>query len=134
MGVGRRSFVVGAVGAVGVLLNGCSAGPAPNPRGLEDSRKGASIADASSIPKGGGVVVSDAGIVVARDGEGRLHGFSAVCTHAGCLVGEVTDGLIVCPCHGSRFDASTGAPVAGPAKAPLVRVPVGELEGKVVIG
>jgi Rieske Fe-S protein len=36
----------------------------------------------------------------------------------------VTDGAILCPCHGSRFDANTGAVVAGPARQPLAKVPV----------
>jgi Rieske Fe-S protein len=31
----------------------------------------------------------------------------------------VADGVISCPCHGSKFDASTGAVTAGPAKQGL---------------
>jgi Rieske Fe-S protein len=31
----------------------------------------------------------------------------------------VTDGQIVCPCHGSRFAVADGAVVGGPAKRPL---------------
>ena len=32
---------------------------------------------------------------------------------------EVRAGKITCPCHGSVFDAVTGAATGGPAKRPL---------------
>ncbi|MDE1920439.1 MAG: Rieske (2Fe-2S) protein [Candidatus Omnitrophica bacterium] len=47
---------------------------------------------------------------------------SAKCTHLGCTVGNNVDskGLILCPCHLSRFNIKTGAPIPGsPAKKPL---------------
>jgi len=30
--------------------------------------------------------------------------FSAHCTHLGCLIHDVKDGKLVCPCHGSTYD------------------------------
>jgi len=46
---------------------------------------------------------------------------SAKCTHLGCTVGnQVNDGKILCPCHISYFDITTGIPTPGsPAKLPL---------------
>ena len=47
---------------------------------------------------------------------------SAKCTHLGCTVGnQVNDqGKILCPCHTSYFDVTTGQPDSGaPAKLPL---------------
>jgi len=47
---------------------------------------------------------------------------SAKCTHLGCTVGSQVDdaGRILCPCHISYFNVSTGQPSAGsPAKKPL---------------
>jgi len=85
----------------------------------------------SAVPAGGGVIVSSARVVVTRDTSGALHAFSSICTHQGCAVTSVRDGTIRCPCHGSRFDASTGAVVAGPAPAPLPRVAV-DVTGGVV--
>ena len=41
-----------------------------------------------------------------------------MCTHAGCNVSEVVDGIIKCPCHGSEFGLD-GAVVTGPATKPL---------------
>ena len=62
---------------------------------------------------------------------GTVHAFSAACTHQGCTVGSVSGGAINCPCHGSRFDANTGAVVSGPAPASLAPVSV-DVTGGVV--
>jgi cytochrome b6-f complex iron-sulfur subunit len=44
---------------------------------------------------------------------------SAVCTHLGCITQWTPeDGLIECPCHGSKFQRD-GIKVAGPAPQPL---------------
>jgi Rieske Fe-S protein len=43
----------------------------------------------------------------------------------------VADGFLDCPCHGSRFDAETGAVTRGPATQPLAPVPVVVRDGNV---
>jgi len=48
-----------------------------------------------------------------------LKAFSTRCTHAGCRLSQEINGTIICPCHGSRFDAMTGRVVNGPAFRPL---------------
>jgi 3-phenylpropionate/trans-cinnamate dioxygenase ferredoxin component len=57
-------------------------------------------------------------IAVARVGD-RLYAFDDVCTCAdeGCpLSGGLLDGtVLMCQCHGSRFDITTGAVINGPA-------------------
>ena len=73
----------------------------------------------SRVPVGGGVILSGHGVVVTQPRAGHFHVFSAYCTHAGCLVSQVADRRIDCPCHGSQFSIATGAPVAGPASSPL---------------
>jgi Rieske Fe-S protein len=78
----------------------------------------------AKVPAGGGVVLGSADIVVTRDASGTIHAFSATCTHQGCRVASVSGGTINCPCHGSRFNASTGAVVQGPATRPLPTVAV----------
>jgi len=48
-----------------------------------------------------------------------FYAVSAVCTHLGCVTQwKPEDGLIACPCHGSKFQRD-GAKVAGPAPRPL---------------
>jgi nitrite reductase/ring-hydroxylating ferredoxin subunit len=88
------------------------------------SPTGAQLAALSAVPTGGGLVLHDQKIVLTRESSGTVHGFSAICTHEGCLVGTVAGGQIMCPCHGSRFNATTGAVEHGPAMRPLPTVPV----------
>lgn len=83
------------------------------------------LAAASAVPPAGqGLIIPAAHVVLVRDAAGNVHGLSATCTHQGCTVSSVSGGRITCPCHGSRFDASTGAVVNGPATRPLPAVPV----------
>jgi len=79
-----------------------------------------------------GFDIEGAKIGVARVG-GSLYAFSAVCTHQGCLVNEVTDGKIVCPCHGSMFSIADGSVLGGPAPKPLPEANVTVEGGKVVV-
>jgi cytochrome b6-f complex iron-sulfur subunit len=52
-------------------------------------------------------------------GMGGVYALSAVCTHLGCITRYRSDeGVIACPCHGSRFDLE-GDVVHGPAPKPL---------------
>lgn len=59
-----------------------------------------------------------ADVVVNRSAAGTVRAFSARCTHLGCRLERVVDGVIVCSCHGSRFHAD-GRVAAGPAARPL---------------
>ncbi len=49
----------------------------------------------------------------------NLVALSRVCTHLGCLVNAPKSGVLGCPCHGSLFDAGSGAVKQGPAGKPL---------------
>ncbi len=50
---------------------------------------------------------------------GGVFALSAVCTHLGCITRYVSDeGLIACPCHGSKFDLE-GNVTHGPAPRAL---------------
>jgi Rieske Fe-S protein len=49
--------------------------------------------------------------------------FSTTCTHAGCRLKTESNGIIICSCHGSEFDAVTGKPIKGPAFKPLKQLP-----------
>jgi Rieske Fe-S protein len=92
---------------------------------------GSALAAVGDIPSGGGLVLDDAKIVLTKADDGTVRAFSSICTHQGCPVAEVADGRIICPCHGSQFDADTGDVAEGPASRPLPPVAVAVREGEV---
>jgi len=85
---------------------------------------GEDLGPTSDVPVGGGKIYADQKIVVTQPTAGEFKGFSAVCTHQGCLVANVDGGTINCTCHGSRFSIEDGTVQGGPAPSPLSAVPV----------
>lgn len=80
------------------------------------------IRDASELGLGEGATLRRGlrRLAVYRDGTGAVHAFSARCPHLGCAVRwSPQEKSWDCPCHGSRFDAVTGAVLNGPAQRPL---------------
>jgi Rieske Fe-S protein len=73
----------------------------------------------STIPVGGGKIFADQLVVVTQPTAGAFKAFTAVCTHLGCTVNQVNDGLIRCPCHGSEYSITDGSVKRGPAPRPL---------------
>lgn len=65
------------------------------------------------------VEVGGVPVLVARTG-GELHALSNRCAHRGGPLheGELRDGTITCPWHGSTFDLRDGALVRGPSAYP----------------
>ena len=94
---------------------------------------GTVLGAASEIPVGGGKIFTAAKVVVTQPVRGQYQGFSAVCTHVGCILSEVTNGTIDCPCHGSEFKITTGAVVTGPAPKALPKKQIKIIDGKVVL-
>ena len=116
----RRRVLSGACLLVAAAcVSGCSARGEPSA-----PPPGADIGSTADIPVGGGRVLQEHRLVVTQPVQGTFSAFSAICTHQGCTVGEVTEGAIICPCHGSRFDVVDGAVVRGPADEPLPRVAI----------
>ena len=75
-------------------------------------------------------------VAIARV-SGRLHAFDDLCTcsNAPCPLsgGLLTGTTVMCQCHGSRFDVTTGAVINGPATKTLNVYEVQEVEGWVRI-
>lgn len=95
---------------------------------------GTSLAKTSEIPKGGGKIFKAEKVVVTQPQDGEFKAFSAVCPHAGCVVGEVSGGTINCMCHGSKFDITDGGVKDGPATRGLPTAKVNVEGGSVTLG
>jgi 3-phenylpropionate/trans-cinnamate dioxygenase ferredoxin component len=77
----------------------------------------------SDIPAGTIVAVDARGtrIAVANVG-GSYYAFDDACTHEQCSLtemGELAGTTVMCTCHGSEFDVSTGKVLAPPATVPV---------------
>ncbi|MFF8589841.1 Rieske (2Fe-2S) protein [Streptomyces sp. NPDC015220] len=88
----------------------------------------------SEVPEGGAKLYRDHNVVVSRDTNGALKAYGTICTHAGCAINKLRGTTLVCPCHGSEFDATTGKVVRSPATEPLAELPVRAEGGKIVAG
>ena len=94
---------------------------------------GTILGAASEIPEGGGKIFTDAKVVVTQPSAGEYKAFSAICTHMQCVVDQVANGTIDCPCHGSQFSITDGHVVAGPAPSPLPAKTIKHTSGNIVL-
>lgn len=146
--VSRRGVLAGAAAFGTLAVAGCgskdnkdasatSATTSPtdsSPASSSPSAAAAPLAKLADITVGSAVAVKDASgqqLIVARPTATTAVAFSASCTHKGCPV-KPEGAILQCPCHGSRFAASTGDVIKGPAAAPLHRVPVKVAIGQVI--
>lgn len=115
----RTVLAAGAAGAAALVAgcgeNGGEGGDATSP----PTPGGEELAKTSDIPVGGGKVFADVKVVVTQPTAGDFKAFSAVCTHQGCTVRTIADGIINCPCHFSKFRIADGSVAGGPARRPL---------------
>ncbi|MFF8983177.1 Rieske (2Fe-2S) protein [Streptomyces globisporus] len=126
MNARRRTVLAAGAAGAAALATGCGSSDgdggddaSPTPSAPGDATGGAELARTGDIPVGGGTIFKERKIVVTQPTEGEFKAFSAVCTHASCLVSTVSDGTINCPCHGSKFAITDAAVEAGPATRPL---------------
>ena len=145
----RRALLAGACVAGVAALAGCTtydannggiAGPPPSSAapasqaaagGATAGGTGAAsappanlLATTAEVPVGGGKIIDGPNIVLTQPVAGTFKGFSAVCTHQGCIVDAIANGTIDCPCHGSEFSIKDGSVVNGPAPSPLPTVAI----------
>ena len=115
----REVLSAGCLVALTAAVAGC---------GAQDEETAAApgtvIGSTADVPVAGGAVLGEHRVVVTQPVAGTFRAFTAVCTHQGCTLDQVAEGVISCPCHGSRFDIADGAVVRGPADQPLSQVDI----------
>ncbi|MER7701093.1 MULTISPECIES: Rieske (2Fe-2S) protein [unclassified Streptomyces] len=149
MNARRRTVLAAGAAGAAALATGCGSsdgdgggdatGTPTTSAGATDGASpgasgGAELARAEDIPVGGGTVFKERKVVVTQPEEGDFKAFSAVCTHASCLVSTVSDGTINCPCHGSRYSITDAAVEAGPATRPLPAERISVADGTIRLG
>jgi cytochrome b6-f complex iron-sulfur subunit len=129
----RTALAAGAAGAGAVALAACGSSssksqsestPTANAQlvKLDDIEVGKCVS--AQLPDGRTAIVS-------RPTSDTAVAFSAKCTHMGCTV-QPAGTELHCPCHGSKYNALTGAVIHGPAPRPLAKLAVRVANGEVV--
>jgi Rieske Fe-S protein len=137
-GLAAAGAASGCGGSTGGSATAASAAPPTSPPSTAETpaaaagSAGTKLGPAADVPLGGGTVYETLEVVVTQPEAGRFEGLSAVCTHTGCIVDKVADGLIECPCHGSRYHLD-GTVARGPAPRSLSPRPVTVVNGTVVL-
>jgi Rieske Fe-S protein len=129
----RAASLAALGGAVATVLESCGGGSSPTSPGgggfnnlpvvngdvasstITLSVAGTALGSAGSLAL---VRTSGGDVLVARTGADTFVALSAGCTHQACEITGYSGQTFVCPCHGSRFDAS-GQVVQGPATRAL---------------
>ena len=124
----RRHVVAAVAGAGGLAaLAACggdgssSSAGSGNSAGSAGGAAGTVLTALSDVPVGSSVSAKDSAgkpLLVSQPSAGKVVAFSAICTHQGCTVAPA-GAKFQCPCHGSMYDAATGAVLQGPAPKPL---------------
>jgi Rieske Fe-S protein len=110
--------IVAALSACGSSNSGAaSGGNSASPSQVSTDPN--NLGKAADVPVGGGKVFDAQKVVVTQPTAGTFKGFSAMCTHMGCTVASVSNGIIQCPCHGSQYSATDGSVQHGPAPKAL---------------
>jgi Rieske Fe-S protein len=139
----RGVVAAGAIGVATPLLAACGGGNSSSSGGGGSSSAdgggttsgesdpgssggaGSKLVATSEVPVGSGTILTGPKIVVTQPTQGDYKAFTAVCTHLGCTVGSISDGFIICPCHGSHYAIATGVPTPdSPAKSPLAPIDI----------
>ena len=73
-------------------------------------------------------------VLVYRE-RGHVYAMEDACAHAGGPLseGEVRDGIVTCPWHGSQFRLTDGAVLRGPATFPQLQLQARERQGEIEI-
>lgn len=92
------------------------------------------LGEADEVPVGGSKLYRDQNVVVSRIKDDQYTAYSTICTHAQCPINRLDGHKLICPCHGSQFDATNGKVLHEPATVPLKKLSVKVEKGKIIAG
>jgi Rieske Fe-S protein len=139
----RRTVLAGAAGlSATVALVGCGGDSGTDDGGnsggdtggATSTTAGGALGALADIPVGGGKFFEAQKLVVTQPTAGQVKAYSTICTHQGCAVNKIENGLIRCPCHQSGFRIADGSVESGPAPRPLESISVKVENDQVVLG
>ena len=146
----RRNVLISssALAAVG-LLAACStetessasdeSGASAAPTGQTQPSGPVTIAQVSDVPVGTVFAFTNPSdgvpAYLLQPAAGKFLAYSAVCTHQGCIVNYDSTGMqFMCPCHGAKYDGTSGQPVSGPAPTGLTPISVSVSGDSIIVG
>jgi nitrite reductase/ring-hydroxylating ferredoxin subunit len=115
-----KGFLIATIAAT------ATATPSPSP---SESTK--ALISVDKVPLASGVRVSSSvgPLMILQPRQGVYLAYSAICTHAGCEVTDVSTTEMICTCHGSSFSTNDGAVLQGPARRGLAQYEVVNRDG-----
>jgi thiosulfate dehydrogenase [quinone] large subunit len=124
-----KTVSLGATTPTTTAASPTTTGGGPTTTDGRHAPSGTSIGATSKVPVGGWAAFTDPATgdpsLVIQQEVGDFVAFDAICPHAGCTVAyQPSAKLIACPCHGSEFNARTGAVIRGPATSGLTRIKI----------
>ncbi|MFE0104393.1 Rieske (2Fe-2S) protein [Streptomyces sp. NPDC059009] len=130
----RRSVLRAAalVPAAGIGLTACSSDDGGGNRSAPTAP--VDLGRQDEVAVGASKLYTDENVVVSRIAENEYKAFSTICTHAKCPINKLEGHKLICPCHGSQFDATDGKVLHEPATVPLQELPVKVEKGKIIAG
>lgn len=138
--VSRRTVIASAVGvSAAAALAACAPQTEVQPGAeseapAENATAPVEVCKTTDIPVGSGKKfdVSGTPILITHPSQNVFRAFSAVCTHAGFVMSNVSNSEIVCDNHGAVYNADDGSVIKGPAQRALGKITV-EVQGDAVL-
>lgn len=139
--VSRRTVISSVVGVSAVTaLVACTPQTEAQPGATEseapseNASAAVEVCKTTDIPVGSGKKfdVSGTPILITHPSQDVFRAFSAVCTHAGFVMSNVSNSEIVCDNHGAVYNADDGSVIKGPAQRALGKITV-EVQGDSVL-